>query len=322
MRHLLTLGRSNVGRAGRPGIFRRGAWIGVAVALVVAGCAGAASPSAGARSIVVTYSVLGSVVKDLVGDAATVTVLMPNGSDPHEWSPSAKDIETMTKADLLVENGLGLEGGMGDAFDQAEKAGVKRFLASDHITIRHVGAGEGADPSDPDQAPGAEDPHLWMDPLMMKDVVAALATQLKSDVGIDVSARATDLEGRLAALNDQVAGVVHTVPETQRSLVTGHESLGYFAQRYGFKLVGAIIPSLTTQAETSAADLAALEAKIKTAGVKAIFTELGTDPSVAEAVGKDTGAKVVELTTHALPADGSYFTFMTDIGKLVADNLK
>jgi zinc/manganese transport system substrate-binding protein len=105
-------------------------------------------------------------------------------------------------------------------------------------------------------------------------------------------------------------------------LVTGHESLGYFAQRYGFKLVGAIIPSLTTQAETSAADLAALEAKIKAAGVKAIFTELGTDPSVAETVGKDTGAKVVELTTHALPADGSYFTFMTDIGKLVADNLK
>jgi zinc/manganese transport system substrate-binding protein len=161
-----------------------------------------------------------------------------------------------------------------------------------------------------------------MDPLTMKDVVAALATQLKSDVGIDVSARATDLEGRLTALNDQVAGLVSAVPQAQRSLVTGHESLGYFAQRYGFKLVGAIIPSLSTQAETSAADLAALEAKIKAAGVKAIFTELGTDPSVAETVGKDTGAKVVELTTHALPADGSYFTMMTDIGKLVADNLK
>jgi zinc/manganese transport system substrate-binding protein len=105
-------------------------------------------------------------------------------------------------------------------------------------------------------------------------------------------------------------------------LVTGHESLGYFAQRYGFKLVGAIIPSLTTEAETTAADLAALEAKIKAAGVKAIFTELGTDASIAETVGKDTGAKVVELTTHALPADGSYFTFMTDLAKLVADNLK
>ncbi len=289
----------------------------------MAGCAGGtASPSAEAKSVIVTYSVLGSVVKDLVGDAATVSVLMPNGADPHEWSPSAQDIETMTNADLLVENGLGLEGGMGDAFTQAEQAGVKRFIASDHITVRHVGAGEGADPSDPDQAPGAEDPHLWMDPLTMKELVAALATQLKSDIGIDVSARATDLEARLATLNDQVTGIVNTVPEAQRSLVTGHESLGYFAQRYGYKLIGAIIPSLTTQAETSAADLAALETKIKATGVKAIFTELGTDPSVAETVGKDTGAKVVELTTHALPADGSYFTFMTDIATLVADNLK
>ena len=83
---------------------------------------------------------------------------MPNGADPHEWEPSAKDIETLTKADLLVENGLGLEGGMGNAFEQAEAAGVRRFVASDHMTIRRVGSGEGADPEDPDQAPGAEDP--------------------------------------------------------------------------------------------------------------------------------------------------------------------
>ena len=323
MRRVMTLGHSRMARAGSPRGRRRRAWIGPAIALVVAGCAsGAGSPSPDARSVVVTYSVLGSIVKDLVGDAATVTVLMPNGADPHEWSPSAQDIETMTKADLLVENGLGLEGGMGDAFTQAERAGVKRFIASDHITIRHVGEGEGADPSDPDQAPGAEDPHLWMDPLTMKDVVVALAARLQSDVGIDVSSRATDLEARLTTLNDQVAGVVNTVPEAQRSLVTGHESLGYFAERYDYRLVGAIVPSLTTQAETSAADLAALEAKIKATGVKAIFTELGTDPSVAETVGMDTGAKVVELTTHALPADGSYFTFMTDIAHLVADNLK
>lgn len=322
----VTLSPQTTARSGRPTGIRRGAWISLlvtAIAVAVAGCTGAGStPSPSGKSIVVTYSVLGWVVKDLVGDAATVTVLMPNGADPHEWSPSAQDIETMTKADLLVENGLGLEGGMVDAFTQAEQARVKRFIASDHITVRHVAEGEGADPSDPDQAPGAEDPHLWMDPLSMKDVVAALAAQLQTDVGIDVSSRATDLAARLTTLNDQVAGVMNAVPEAQRSLVTGHESLGYFAQRYGYKLVGAIIPSLTTQAETSAADLAALESKIHASGVKAIFTELGTDPSVAETLGKDTGVKVVELTTHALPADGSYVTFLTDIANLVADYLK
>ena len=82
----------------------------------------------------VTYSVLGAVVKDLAGDAVDVTVLMPNGADPHEWAPSAKDIETLLRADLIVENGLNLEGGMVNAFGQAQNAGVHRFVATDHIT--------------------------------------------------------------------------------------------------------------------------------------------------------------------------------------------
>ncbi len=109
------------------------------------------------KTIVVTYSILGSVVKDLVGDKANVIVSMPNGQDPHEWEPSAKDIETLTKADLIIQNGLGLEGGMEKALAQAKEAGVKFFTASDHITVRHVGTGEGIPSGDPDQAVGAED---------------------------------------------------------------------------------------------------------------------------------------------------------------------
>jgi zinc/manganese transport system substrate-binding protein len=281
-----------------------------------------AASTEGRREIVVTYSVLGAVVKDLVGDAANVTVLMPNGADPHEWEPSARDVETLTRADLLVENGLGLEGGMGDAFDQAEAAGVKRFVASDHITIRRVGAGEGANPADADQAPGAEDPHLWMDPLTMRDVVDGLAVQLKADLGIDVSDRAAVLDARLAKLNDEVAAMVAEVPQARRTLVTGHESLGYFADRYGFRLVGAIIPSITTAADPSAADLAALSDKIRAEQVPAIFTELGTSPAVAKAVGSATGARVVEITTHLLPEDGSYDTFVKNFAGLITDNLR
>jgi zinc/manganese transport system substrate-binding protein len=306
----------------RPGLGRPALAAALASALVVGACSSAASTPAPKPSIVVTYSVLGAVVKDLVGEAADVTVLMPNGADPHEWEPSARDIETVTKADLLVENGLGLEGGMQNAFDQAEKAGVKRFIASDHITIRKVNEGEGADPADPDQAPGAPDPHLWMDPLTMKDMVAALSAQVKTDLGIDVTARATDVESGLTTLDGEVATILEIVPQDRRSLVTGHESLGYFANRYGFRLVGAIIPSLTTQAEPSAAELAALAEKIRAEKVKAIFTELGTSPAVADAIGRETGAKVVELTTHGLPPDGLYATFMKNIATLVADNLK
>jgi zinc/manganese transport system substrate-binding protein len=270
----------------------------------------------------VTYSILGAVVKELVGDKANVVVPMPNGQDPHEWEPSAKDIETLTKADLIVQNGLGLEGGMEKALQQAKDAGVKFFTASDHITIRKVGEGEGLPTGDPDQAVGAEDPHLWLDPLAMKEVVAALSEQLKADLDLDVSDRAKDLESRLDGLNKELTKMVAGVPEANRKLVTGHESLGYFAQRYSFKLVGAIIPSLTSQAEVSAADLAALKKLIEANQVKVIFTELGTPPAVAQAIGQETGVKVIELTTHNLPEDGSYFTLMRNLTQVIADGLK
>jgi zinc/manganese transport system substrate-binding protein len=292
------------------------------LSMLLAACQANAPAESSQKTIVVTYSVLGSVVKDLVGDRAIVIVSMPNGQDPHEWEPSAKDIETLTKADLIVQNGLGLEGGMEKALAQAEEAGVKFFTASDHITVRHVGAGEGIPTGDPDQAVGAEDPHLWMDPVDMKSIVDALAAQVKTDLGIDLSDRAKDVGTRLDSLNTEVANLVNALPENNRKLVTGHESMGYFAQRYHLKLVGAIIPSITSQAEVSASDLAALKKLITENQVKAIFTELGTPASVSDAIGKETGVKVVELTTHSLPEDGSYFTFMRNLAKVIVDGLK
>jgi len=276
----------------------------------------------GKKSIVVTYSVLGSIVKELVGGSALVTVSMPNGLDPHEWEPSAKDIIAINKADLVVQNGLGLEGGMEKTLEAAKDAGVKFFTASDYIVVRHVGQGEGIPTGDPDQAVGAEDPHLWTDPIAMKSIVSALASQLKSDLGIDVDARALDLEARLDTLNQEVSDIVASLPQDNRKLVTGHESMGYLAQRYGFKLVGAIIPSVSTEAEVSAADLATLKEEIQENQVKAIFAELGTSSAVAKAIGDETGVKVVELTTHSLPDDGSYFTFERDLAQVIVDALK
>ena len=278
--------------------------------------------STGKKSIVVTYSILGSVVKDLVGDKANVTVSIPNGLDPHEWEPSAKDIETINKADLVIENGLGLEGGMQKTLQVARDAGVKFFTASDYITVRHVGTGEGIPSGDPDQAIGAADPHLWMDPLNMKSIVAALAPVLMKDFGLDVSSQATSMENQLHALNTEVASMVATIPQENRKLVTGHESMGYFAQRYGFKLVGVIVPSISSQAEVSAADLAVLKTAIIDNQVKAIFTELGTSPAVSKAIGDETGVKVVELTTHALLDDGSYFSFMRNIANVITNALR
>ncbi len=89
--------------------------------------------------IVVTTSVLGSVVRDLVGDRASVTVLMANGVDPHDWAPSAQDLEAVYAADLVVANGLGLEEGLQDALGQAEAEGTRIFEATDHVNVRELG---------------------------------------------------------------------------------------------------------------------------------------------------------------------------------------
>ncbi len=274
------------------------------------------------KSIVVTYSVLGSIVKDLVGDKADVTVSIPNGLDPHEWEPSAKDIEAVNKADLVIRNGLGLEGGLEKTLDTARSNGVRFFTASDYIAIRHVGAGEGIPTGDPDQVIGAEDPHLWLDPLAMKGVVSALSSELMKDFNLDVSGQAADLEARLDGLNRELVDTLAAIPGGNRKLVTGHESMGYFARRYGFQLVGAVIPGLSTQAGVSAAELAGLKKLIEDNQVKAIFTELGTSPAVVNAIGDETGVKVVELATHTLPGDGSYFTFMRNIAGAIAGALK
>ena len=268
-----------------------------------------------------TYTVLGAVVREVVGGAAEVTVLMPDGANPHEWSPSARNVETITKADLVIDNGLGLEGNLRDPLNEATRKGVRVFTVADHVTVRKVKVGEGTAADDPDQAPGADDPHLWMDPLTMRQWIGPLVTALNG-VGIDATASAARVETDLGALDAQVSSIVGTIPVDRRKLVTGHESMGYFAERYGFQLIGAVIPAVTSQAEASAGALAGLTARIRAASVPAIFAEIGTPAATVKAIAADSGTKVVELSTHRLPKDGTYRSFMIDIATTVANALR
>jgi zinc/manganese transport system substrate-binding protein len=301
---------------------RKAIYITLIIALFLAGCQSTPATGQGQKkTIVVTYSILGALVKELVGDQADVVVLIPNGQDPHEWEPSAKDIETLMKGDLIIQNGLGLEGGLEKTLSQAAVAGVKSFVATDHITVRKVGRGEGIPNGGADQTVGAPDPHIWTDPLTMKQLSAALADQINTDLGLDVSAQARDQQARLDNLNVEITKMVDSLPASNRKLVTGHESLGYFAQRFGFKLIGAIIPSLNSQAEVSAADMAALKTAIQENQVKAIFSEIGTPTSITNAIGAETGVKVIDLSTHVLPSDGSYYSFMHNLAQTIIQNL-
>lgn len=289
-----------------------------AVLVATVSC-GEGHDSADGLHVVVTHAVLGAVVSELVGESADVTVLVPNGTDPHEWEPSAKDIERLNEADLVVANGLGLEANLDEALHAAEDEGVPVFRATDHIdvltSVEHADDEHGDDHADDEHAAG--DPHFWTDPRSMSDVVAALAGELAriGIAGVGGDAMLVELDDLDAEIRAVLTNVV------DRRLVTGHESLGYFARRYDFELVGAVIPSLSTDADATAADLSDLKEAIIEAGVTTVFTELGTPADVARAIADETGARVVEISTHLVPEDGTYRSFIVRLASTIADAL-
>ena len=276
-------------------------------------------------NVVVTYSAIGDVVSRLVGDAATVTVLIPNGQDQHDFMPSAKDVETVSNASLVVSNGLDLEEGLEDALVQAEKSGVPTFHIADHVTLLAATTDEKESAvkddghEDEDHGHGTEDPHVWLDPETLAEAIPALATALKLATGKDFTEEATVVVGELNALSAKVRDIMTPVDECK--LVTGHDSLGYFAARYGCSVVGAVIPGFSTSAEASAGSIADLKVLATQNAVKAIFTELGTPADVAAQIAKEVGVDVVELSTHVLPENGGYDEMMIQLATAIAGGL-
>jgi zinc/manganese transport system substrate-binding protein len=288
---------------------RRFLFVGWAL-LVGAGCGSSSAgdeASTARPQIVVTHAVLGAMVDELVDGAADVKVLVPNGTDPHEWEPSAKDIEAVDRADLVVANGLDLESRLVEVLVRAELDGVPVFRATDHVDVRSGGDEHGD---------GGSDPHFWTDPIEMSNVVDALSARL-DEIGIDVDGEA--LKDEYAKLDGQVGAVLAGI--SNRVLVTGHESLGYFADRYDFELVGAVIPGMSPEVEATAANLSELKDAMKAAGVDVIFTEAGTPADVTRTIAEETGAGVVELGTHLVPDEGTYRSFILGLASTIADAL-
>lgn len=270
------------------------------------------------KTITVTYSVLGSLVKELVGNKANVEIAIPNGQDLHEWKPSAKDVQKLMKSNLIVQNGFDAEEGLEKSINLAQKKGVKVFSASNYIQARKSAIEHG----EHGHSHGAYDPHFWLDPISMKAVILKLSETLKKDFNLDTAENAEKIAKKLDDLNSNITTQTNTIPQQNKKLVTGHNSLGYYAARYNFETIGAVIPSFSTGAQTSAAQIVKLEKLIKKTKTPAIFTELGTPKQVVETISKDTGAKVVELTDHILPEDGSYYTMMINMTNAITNALK
>ncbi len=246
-------------------------------------------------SIVVTTTILGDLVQRVAGDAATVEVLLPVGADPHGFAPSASQATSLRDADLVVVNGLGFEEGLQAVIDGAAEDGVAVFTAADHVAVLDNGIVGG-------------DPHIWFDPLRMAQVVRALGDELDDvdgDAAVDWTERAESVAVELETLDRDIIDLLELVE--QRTLVTNHDVLGYFAARYDFTVLDTIIPGGSTLAEPSAADLDEVVESIEQSGVGAVFAESSNPSRLAEVVAEEVGrdVEVVELYTESLSdADG------------------
>lgn len=275
----------------------------LAVAAVALGaCSGGDGSDAaadGAR-VVVTTSILGDVVRNLVGDDAEVEVIMPPGSDPHDFAPSPKQAQAMRSADVLVTNGLDFEAALLDTIEAAAGDGAQVVVASDGLSV--IGGGE--------QHDGAADPHFFTDPVLMRAAAEHVADRLADLVdgldSADFRGRVDDYLAALEELDGEIVGALEAVPEDRRVLVTNHEVFTYFAARYDFEVLGTIIPAASTLAEPSAAGLSALADEIARAGVPAIFAETSSPARLAEALAAEgADVDVVELYSESLGERGS-----------------
>lgn len=267
----------------------------VVIASLLSACG--SSSDGEAISVVVSTSVLGDLVQAVAGDDATVTVLVPIGADPHDYQPSSRQVSVLAGADLVVVNGLGLEEGLLDVVASSVDPGRVLELGPQLDPAPFLGgAGEGLDP------------HVWLDPLRMEDAAAIVAGRLAEiSPGEAWAGRAEAYAARLRSADAEVAALVNQIPDDARKLVTNHDSLGYFAARYGFEILGTVIPGGSTLADPSSGELAALVRTIREANVRAIFAETTEPRTLAEAVAAELGSDVdvVELFAGSLGEPGS-----------------
>jgi zinc/manganese transport system substrate-binding protein len=273
-------------------------------------------PDASARpNVVVTYSVLGSVVLDLVGDAADVTILIPDGQDPHDYQPSARDIETINNADIVVSNGLDFEEGLEDVLASAIENGVSVYMIGENITVREPDEDHAEEDG---HAHGAGDPHLWLSPLSFSEALPSLTTAINEATGLSIDE--TTALNQLTQLDDEITDVISGISSCV--MVSGHDEMGYFADRYGCTVIGAIIPSFSTTSEATAKQIADLKVLATSNNVKAVFTGLGTPSEVSEQLASELGIAAISLSTHYLNGAANYREFMLNLANQIAEALR
>jgi ABC-type Zn uptake system ZnuABC Zn-binding protein ZnuA len=286
------------------------------LALLSLSCPAAAQTPAAGRPlpVVASFSILGDLVQAVGGDAVQVTTLIGPGIDAHTFDPAPTDLVGLESADVVFENGLGFEPWLDQFFESAQPSGL-RVVVTEGIEVLPAGA-HGDEASDHTEDAeevhehGAFDPHVWLDVanaiVMVENIRDALLAADPPNAALyEANATATieDFQALDAWIREQVA----TLPEERRKLVTSHDDFGYFAQAYGFEILGSGFGSVSTEAgDPSARDIATLVGEIEAAGVPAIFAENVANPDLMASIAAEAGVQLAPtLYTDALGPKGS-----------------
>jgi ABC-type Zn uptake system ZnuABC Zn-binding protein ZnuA/ABC-type Mn2+/Zn2+ transport system permease subunit len=256
-----------------------------ALALLVAGCGGTAGGDSGKLDVVATTTQLGDFAREVGGEAVEVDQILQPNTDPHDYEPRPSDVEGAAGARLVFASGDDLDAWIdqvvSDSGSEAEVVDLGR-----EVPIRLPGEAEGEEAS-------RYDPHWWHDPRNAEAAVRAIERALVAAEPARKAAFERNAAAYLAelhALDRGISECVGAVPASRRKLVTDHDAFGYFANRYGIEVVGAVIPSQTTQAQASAKDLSGLAKTIEAERVQAVFPESSLSAKAADAIARQTGA--------------------------------
>jgi zinc/manganese transport system substrate-binding protein len=253
--------------------------------LLAAGCGPSGGNGSGGVDIVATTTQIGDWARQVGGGVVSVHQLLQPNTDPHDYEPRPADVEATAGAKVVFENGDELDHWMSKVVSEAGGSPAVVVLG-EHVPIKRAGETAGSEAS-------RYDAHWWHDPRNAISAVEEIRDALiaADDAHADVYRRlAAAYLSRLRALDRGIKACLANVPAAERKLVTDHDAFGYFAARYGIAVVGAVIPSQTTQAQPSARDTARLIALVKREHVKAIFPESSINPRLAQTIARETGA--------------------------------
>jgi len=282
----------------------------------------------GKLQVVATTTFIGDVVGRIAGDLVDLTVLLEPGQNPHAYQPTPQDMVKVSNADLIFVNGLGLEGFLDELLKGADASGAVVVVNEGNPELITGAQEEASSSGDLVDNHSGQDPHVWFDPNLVSywtdQIATALATKDPENAAI-FQGHAASYRKELTQLDSWIRAQVDKIPPENRELVNDHTAFGYFAARYGFVQIGAVIPALTTEAETSGQQLADLVETIRSNQVKAIFVGVDFDPTLAQRVADETDVPLVPLYFGSLsdgsPA-GTYLDFMRTDVQTIVDALK